>query len=189
MAAQAAKKGGGHLAALSPWTVARQASLSFTISRSLLKFMSFESVMPSNHLILCRPLLLPHSIFPSTRSGSFLGRPGLQSRTLKPPALCGSSRCHNSTQDPSKDQSLCTDSCSENFLSVALRVTGNCLPRPLELPRGPLLSGPLQKQWCGPKLRPPAPCRTSHIRSSWYPQGLSGLGWPCAREIGACPGV
>ena len=47
-----------------PWTTAHQASLSFTISWSLLKFMSIESVMPSNHLILCRPLLLP-SIFPS----------------------------------------------------------------------------------------------------------------------------
>ena len=46
---------------------AHQASLSFTISQSLLKLMSFESVMPSNHLILCRPLLLPPSIFLSTR--------------------------------------------------------------------------------------------------------------------------
>ena len=49
-----------------PWTAAHQASLSFTISRSLLKVMSIESPMPSNHLILCRPLLLP-SIFPSIR--------------------------------------------------------------------------------------------------------------------------
>ena len=47
-----------------PWTAARQASLSFTISRSLLKLMSIESMMPSNHLILCRPLLLLPSIFP-----------------------------------------------------------------------------------------------------------------------------
>ena len=48
-------------------TTAWQASLSFTISRSLLKFMSIESVMPSNHLILCQLLLLPPSIFPSIR--------------------------------------------------------------------------------------------------------------------------
>ena len=48
-----------------PWTAACQASLSITISQSLLKLMSIESVMPSNHLILCHPLLLP-SIFPST---------------------------------------------------------------------------------------------------------------------------
>ena len=49
------------------WTAAHQASLSFTISRSLLKFMSIELVMPSNHLILCHPFLLPPSIFPSIR--------------------------------------------------------------------------------------------------------------------------
>ena len=49
-----------------PWTEAHQASLSITNSQSLLKLMSIESVMPSNHLILCRPLLLP-SIFPSIR--------------------------------------------------------------------------------------------------------------------------
>ena len=49
------------------WTTARQASLSITNSWSLLKLMSIESVMPSNHLILCRPLLLLSSIFPSIR--------------------------------------------------------------------------------------------------------------------------
>ena len=48
-----------------PWTAACQASLSITISWSLLKLMSIELVMPSNHLILCRPFLLPSSIFPS----------------------------------------------------------------------------------------------------------------------------
>ena len=50
-----------------PWTVAHQASLSITNSWSLLKLMSIESVMPSNHLTLCRPLLLLPSIFPSIR--------------------------------------------------------------------------------------------------------------------------
>ena len=50
-----------------PWTAAQQASLSITNSRSLLKLMSIKSVMPSNHLILCRPLLLLPSIFPSIR--------------------------------------------------------------------------------------------------------------------------
>ena len=50
-----------------PWTTACQASLSITNSQSLLKLTSIESVMPSNHLILCRPLLLPPSIFPSIR--------------------------------------------------------------------------------------------------------------------------
>ena len=50
-----------------PWTAACQAPLSLTISRSLLKFMSIESVMPSNHLILCHPLLLLPPIFSSIR--------------------------------------------------------------------------------------------------------------------------
>ena len=50
-----------------PWTAARQASLSNTNSWSLLKLMCIESVMPSNHLILCRPLLLLPSVFPSIR--------------------------------------------------------------------------------------------------------------------------
>ena len=50
-----------------PWTAARQASLSNTNSWRLLKLMSIESVMPSKRLILCYPLLLPHSIFPSIR--------------------------------------------------------------------------------------------------------------------------
>ena len=52
---------------LTPWTAACQASLSITNSWSLLKLMSVESVMPSNHLILCRPVLLPPSITPSIR--------------------------------------------------------------------------------------------------------------------------
>ena len=52
---------------VTPWTAARQASLSFTISWSLLRLMSIESVMPSNHLILCHPLLLLLSVFPSIR--------------------------------------------------------------------------------------------------------------------------
>ena len=52
---------------VTPWTAARQASLSITNSRSLFKLMSIESVMPSNHLILCHPLLLLPSIFPSIR--------------------------------------------------------------------------------------------------------------------------
>jgi len=52
---------------VTPWAAAYQASLSITNSQSLLKLMSIESVMPSNHLILCCPLLLPPSIFPSIR--------------------------------------------------------------------------------------------------------------------------
>ena len=50
-----------------PWTIAHEASLSFTVSRSLLKLMFIESVMSLNHLILCRPFLFLPSIFPSIR--------------------------------------------------------------------------------------------------------------------------
>ena len=52
---------------VTPWTAALQASLSITNSQSSLKLMSIELVMPSSHLILCRPLLLPPSIIPNTR--------------------------------------------------------------------------------------------------------------------------
>ena len=52
---------------VTPWTAAHQASLSITISWSLLKLMSIKSMMPANRLILCYPLLLPPSIFPSIR--------------------------------------------------------------------------------------------------------------------------
>ena len=52
---------------MTPWTTACQATLSITNSRSLLKLMSIESVMPSNHLVLCRPLLLLALVFPSIR--------------------------------------------------------------------------------------------------------------------------
>ena len=65
----------------SPWTTARQASLSITNSRSLPKLMSIESVMPSNHLILCCPLLLLPSIFPSIRV--FSNESALRSRWPK----------------------------------------------------------------------------------------------------------
>ena len=52
---------------MTPWTAAHQASLSFAISQSLLKLMSIESVMPSNHLILCHSILLLVSVIPSIR--------------------------------------------------------------------------------------------------------------------------
>ena len=66
---------------VTPWIATRQASLSITNSWSLLKFMSIESVMPSKHLILCHPLLLPPSIFPSIRV--FSNESALQVRWLK----------------------------------------------------------------------------------------------------------
>ena len=66
---------------VTPWTAACQASLSITNSQSLLKLMTIESVMTSNHLILCHPLLLPPSIFPSIRV--FSNELVLQIRWLK----------------------------------------------------------------------------------------------------------
>ena len=72
-----------------PWTAACQASLSFTISWSLLKLMSIESVMPSNHLILCCPLLLLPSVFSSFRvfsneSALCIRWPKYQSFSIRP---------------------------------------------------------------------------------------------------------
>ena len=64
-----------------PWTAAHQASLSITSSQSLPKLMPIESAMPSNHLILCRPLLLLPSIFPSIRV--FSNESALRSRGPK----------------------------------------------------------------------------------------------------------
>ena len=64
-----------------PWTAARQASLSITITLSLLTLMSTESVMTSNHLILCHPLLLLPSIFPSI--GAFSNELALRIRQPK----------------------------------------------------------------------------------------------------------
>ena len=63
------------------WTATRQASLSFSISQSLLRLISIKSVMPSNHLILCHPLLLLPSIFPSIRV--FYNEPALRIRISK----------------------------------------------------------------------------------------------------------
>ena len=55
---------------VTPWTAVHQTPLSFPVSQSLLRLMSIEPVIPSNHLILCHPLLLPPSIFPSIRGFS-----------------------------------------------------------------------------------------------------------------------
>ena len=66
---------------MTAWTVACQVSLSISNSQNLLKLMSIESVMPSNHLILCHPLFLPPSIFPSIRV--FSNEPVLHTRWPK----------------------------------------------------------------------------------------------------------
>ena len=64
---------------VTPWTAVHRASLSYTIPQSLLKLMSIESVMPSNHLLLCHPLLLLPSIFPSSRVFSSESAPRIRS--------------------------------------------------------------------------------------------------------------
>ena len=68
-----------------PWTEGQQASLSITIFQSMVKLMCIESMMASNHLILCRPLLLPPSIFPGTRvfSNDGFGRRKPQEKTVQ----------------------------------------------------------------------------------------------------------
>ena len=69
-----------------PWTAALQASLSSAISQSLLKLISIESVMQSNHLILCRPLLFLPSVFPSIRSFSMCQLFTSAGQSVGPPA-------------------------------------------------------------------------------------------------------
>ena len=88
------------------WTAARQSPLSSTISQNLLKFMSIELVMRSHHLILCHPLLLLPSIFPSVSEPSFQSDAG---------SACSVS---NHSQDGSEEQSfLCVG--SSGLLSAA----------------------------------------------------------------------
>ena len=82
---------------VTPWTAAHQASLSFTISQSLLKLMSIESVMPSNHLILCCPLLPLLSIFPTIRV--FSNESALHIRRLKYWSFSGASVLPMNIQD------------------------------------------------------------------------------------------
>ena len=116
---------------MSPWTAAHQASLSFTISWSLFTLISTESVMPSNHLILCRPLLLLPSIFPSIRVfwSSLLNEIRLYSRTWTPGGkdLWGIPRGWLS-------QCLCWTGCWSQHCSK-IQVRGACnRPHALEVP-------------------------------------------------------
>ena len=68
---------------VTPWTAAHQASLSFTISQSLLKLMSIESMMPSNHLILCHRLLLLPSVFSRIKGFSYKLALGIKAKVLE----------------------------------------------------------------------------------------------------------
>ena len=128
---------------VTPWTATHQASLSFTDSWSLLKLMSIESVMPSNHLILCYPLLLLPSILPSISSVQFsrsscirLLQPH-ESKHARPPCpsptpgihpnSCPSSRwCHPSISSSVVPFSSCSQSlpASESFPMSQLFASG-----------------------------------------------------------------
>ena len=105
-----------------PWTATRQASLSITNSQSPAKHMSIESVMPSNHFILCRPLLLLPSIFPSNRvfsneSALYIRWPNYWSFSISPSKeYSGLSSFRTDWLD---FQSLLTDSCSPSSISLA----------------------------------------------------------------------
>ena len=68
---------------VTPWTAACQASLSFTVSWSLLKLMSIESVMPANYLVLCHPLLLCLQTFPASESFQWVGSLHLVAKVLQ----------------------------------------------------------------------------------------------------------
>ena len=100
---------------VTPWTASCQASLSFTISRSLLKLTSIESVMPSKHLILCHPLLLLPSIFSSIRVFS------------NKSALCIKWPKWSFTFSPSKEHSVLISFRIDWFDLLAVRGTLNSL--------------------------------------------------------------
>ena len=103
---------------MTPWTAAGQAALSLTISQSLLKLISIESMIPSNHLILCLPLLLPPSIFLSIRSfskGSVL--------SIRWPKYW----CFSSSISPSSEYSLSISFRIDWFDLLAIQGTGKSL--------------------------------------------------------------
>ena len=95
-----------------PWTATHQASLSFTISWSLLKFMSIESVMPSNYLVLCCPLLLLPSIFPSIRV--FSSEPAVHIRWPKAQNMAFTEPARNPCSE-AESQAGCYCSVTESF--------------------------------------------------------------------------
>ena len=114
---------------MTPWTTACQTSLSLTVSQSLLKFISIKPVMPSNHLILCHPLLLLSSIFPSIRvfsngsalrirwpkywSFSFNMSPSSEGRTTNPKLIGGCRRWSKDEDFRRKGQQLIWPHCHQ----------------------------------------------------------------------------
>ena len=116
-----------------PWTTAHQASLSMTNSQSLLRLMSSELVMPSNHLILCHSLLLPPSVLPSIRVSLVISSIFLESFVHSSPVAYGAPAHLRSSSVKYKDEiSMWRNKhsrgkgCSERLLSI----TESCLSYP-----------------------------------------------------------
>ena len=112
---------------VTPWTAAHQAFLSFTISQSFLKLMSIELVMPSNHLILCWPLLLLPSIFPSIRV--FSNKSALHTRWPK-------HWCFSFSISPSNEYSGWISFRMDWFDLLAVQGTQESSPESHTLPKG-----------------------------------------------------
>ena len=142
---------------VTPWTATHQASLSFTISRSLLKLMSIESVMPSNHFVLCHPLFLLSSIFPSIRV--FYDESALCIRWPK--------YWHFSISPSNESVLLVTQSCPTLCDPMDCSMPG--FPCPSPTPRVYPNSCPLS-QWCHTTIS------SSVIPFSSCPQSLPALG-------------
>ena len=130
-----------------PWTVAHPAPLSSTISWSLLKFMSIESVMPSSHLILCCPLLLLPSIFPSIRvfSSESVFTPGGRrigasaSASVLPVNIQGWFWLIWSPDCTSLSYTQLWERWTDQSMPSLLPLNSSSLPPPLHHPLGPLL--------------------------------------------------
>ena len=129
---------------MTPWTAAHQASLSFTISQSLLRPTPIKSVMPSNHLILCHPLFLLPSIFPSIRvfssesvlrirwpkywSFSFSIRPGLGTTLMAYPTLITSAKTISKQDSEVREGSYLDNFLDDTVSSVAQSCLTLCNP-------------------------------------------------------------
>ena len=126
---------------VTPWIAALQASLSITTSRNLLKLMSIESVIPSNHLILCRPILLLPSIFPSIRVFS-----NKLAVCIRWPKYCSFSTC------PSSECSWLISFRIDWFDLLAVQGTLNSLPQYHSSPQKHQFFGAQPFIWSNPHI-------------------------------------
>ena len=137
---------------VTPWTVACQSSLSITISQSLLKFMSIESVMPSSHLILHRPFFLLPSIFPSIRVFSNESTLHISFSTSPSKEYSGLISFRIDWFDllavPGTLKSLLQHHKSEGISSLALSLHCPNLTSAHDYWKDPWLYEPLEAKWC-----------------------------------------